>query len=805
MNKIKPDYKPNNREKQGKSNYILQRLLDAIAILFAASAIFLLASLATYYISFQQDLPKLISLNAGGKVGVTVASFLLLHLGYTAYLLPILLMYVVLFLYKEPEEHGIGIWLLRVVGMLIILTSLATSASVFVTYGNLPNTGGSLGAFVSNYLLAEFSVKGTGILLTTAGLVGITLFASFSWSRVIYYIFAIFAYVCKFSISLSVKFVIYLGKATKNVFDFIRAKFRQERKPGCAEYIEAEDEAIAGELPKLENYNLFNKKKQVEKLINDIPVSASVQEQTYTVAKSEVREDELVESIDVINLAEETVDEEDVTPSTNESLSEQEIQQSLPLISLLEKRKASEENIVDREALAALATTVEERLLEFGAKVTVVSVSPGPVITRFELDLSPGLKVSKISGLAKDLARSLSVVSVRVVDVIPGKSYVGLEVPNPVRDKVYLSEILGSVEYSEASSKLSLGLGHDISGKPVIVDLLKMPHLLVAGTTGAGKSVGINAMLLSLLYKAHYTEVKLLLIDPKMLELSIYNDIPHLITPVVTDMKDAANALRWCVNEMERRYKLMADLGVRNIQSYNSRVKEAQDVDEQILDPDTEEELEVLPYIVIIVDELADLMMTVGKKVEELIARIAQKARASGIHLILATQRPSVDVITGLIKSNIPTRISFQVSSKIDSRTILDQSGAEQLLGQGDMLYLQPGMACPTRVHGAFVSDKEVHQVTDDLRKLAKPNYEEDILRFEELFSSMSSDEADDELYTQAVDIVLSSGKASISNVQRRLRIGYNRAARLLEAMEVKGVVSAMDSSGAREILVDKN
>jgi S-DNA-T family DNA segregation ATPase FtsK/SpoIIIE len=441
------------------------------------------------------------------------------------------------------------------------------------------------------------------------------------------------------------------------------------------------------------------------------------------------------------------------------------------------------------------------------------------VITRFELDLGAGVKVSQITNLAKDIARALSTISVRVVEIIPGKSLIGLEIPNEHREIVSLSEILSSAEYDSSTSPLTLALGKDISGLPIVADLARMPHLLVAGTTGSGKSVAINAMVLSLLYKTLPTDVRMIMIDPKMLELSVYEGIPHLLTPVVTDMKEAANALRWCVAEMERRYKLMAALGVRNIANYNRKVKDAEDSGEPIPDPlfnpdeapDGEEApmLQQLPYIVIVIDELADMMLVVGKKVEELIARLAQKARAAGVHLILATQRPSVDVITGLIKANIPTRIAFQVSSKIDSRTILDQMGAEQLLGHGDMLYMPPGTSIPVRVHGAFVSDQEVHKVAGHLKGRSEPDYMPEILEVSsEPVPGLSpaaggggDDTEADPLYDQAVALVTETRKASISGVQRRLKIGYNRAARMIEHMEETGIVGPLEANGSREVL----
>jgi S-DNA-T family DNA segregation ATPase FtsK/SpoIIIE len=488
----------------------------------------------------------------------------------------------------------------------------------------------------------------------------------------------------------------------------------------------------------------------------------------------------------------------------------------LPQVDLLDASAARQETVTP-ESLEMTSRLIEKKLKDFGVEVRVVAASPGPVITRYEIEPATGVKGSQVVGLARDLARSLSLVSIRVVEVIPGKNYMALELPNARRQTIKLSEILGSEVYHASASMLTIGLGKDIVGNPVVADLAKMPHCLVAGTTGAGKSVGINAMILSLLYKAEARDVRLILIDPKMLEMSVYEGIPHLLAPVVTDMKQAANALNWCVGEMERRYKLMSKLGVRNLAGYNKKIAEAAERGEKLgnpfsLTPDAPEPLERVPHVVVVIDELADLMMVVGKKIEELIARLAQKARAAGIHLILATQRPSVDVITGLIKANIPTRLSFQVSSKIDSRTILDQMGAEALLGQGDMLYLPPGSGVPVRVHGAFVSDDEVHRVVSYLKTQGEPNYIEGILEGGVLEGDAAGGEAGggapvgeaDPMYDQAVEIVLQHRRASISLVQRHLRIGYNRAARLLEQMEQSGLVSAMGHNGNRDIIVPK-
>ena len=486
----------------------------------------------------------------------------------------------------------------------------------------------------------------------------------------------------------------------------------------------------------------------------------------------------------------------------------------LPQVDLLDAAPGRMESVAP-ETLEMTSRMIEKKLKDFGVDVRVVAASPGPVITRYEIEPAIGVKGSQVLNLAKDLARSLSLVSIRVVETIPGKTTMALELPNAKRQIIRLSEILGSQVYNDAASQLTMGLGKDIVGAPMVADHAKMPHSLVAGTTGAGKSVGINAMILSLLYKAEARDVRLILIDPKMLEMSVYEGIPHLLCPVVTDMKQAANALNWGVGEMERRYKLMSKLGVRNLSGYNKKITEAAERGEKLpnpfsLTPEEPEPLERLPFVVIVIDELADLMMVVGKKIEELIARLAQKARAAGIHLILATQRPSVDVITGLIKANIPTRLSFQVSSKIDSRTILDQMGAEALLGQGDMLYLTPGGGVPVRVHGAFVSDDEVHRVVNYLKSQGPPNYIEGILEGGVLDGdadaaggegAAASGEADP-MYDQAVGIVLQHRRASISLVQRHLRIGYNRAARLLEQMEKSGLVSPMSTNGNRDIMV---
>jgi len=502
---------------------------------------------------------------------------------------------------------------------------------------------------------------------------------------------------------------------------------------------------------------------------------------------------------------------ERIAKESQQALFDDGTQSPLPQVSLLDRVSGQQEG-VSAETLEMTSRLIEKKLGDFGVEVHVVAAMPGPVITRYEIEPATGVKGSQVVNLARDLARSLSLVSIRVIETIPGKNFMALELPNARRQMIRLSEILGSSVYNDAKSMLTVALGKDIVGHPVVADLAKMPHCLVAGTTGSGKSVGINAMILSLLYKADPQDVRLLLIDPKMLEMSVYEGIPHLLAPVVTDMKQAAHGLNWCVAEMEKRYKLMSKMGVRNIGSYNQKIKEATARGELMpnpfsLTPESPEPLQPLPYIVVVIDELADLMMVVGKKIEELIARLAQKARAAGIHLILATQRPSVDVITGLIKANIPTRVSFQVSSKIDSRTILDQMGAESLLGMGDMLYLPAGTGFPQRVHGAFVSDEEVHRVVTYLKEHGEPNYIEGILEggtVDAMVEGAGGEDGGekDPMYDQAVEVVLKHRKASISLVQRHLKIGYNRAARMLEDMENAGVVSTMGTNGQREIMI---
>jgi S-DNA-T family DNA segregation ATPase FtsK/SpoIIIE len=710
--------------------------------------------------------------NLGGPTGAWLADVFFSLVGYAAYLFPLLLAYraVVLVLQREKRKPfdwtAFGIRALGLVLVMIAGTSLAAMNDSGVSA--LPQgAGGILGQAIGSGFTTAFSPVGSRLILLAIFLFGMTIFTDLSWLNLLEKI----------------------GAWSIATFTLMRARFQK----GFADFRDAKKREKAVDARKMVIIEHVEKTKQRQP-----PKIKSIK---APIEKSDRSERE----------KQQTLFE---APATGD----------LPHLDLLDEQIKDPDKGFSAEALQKMSKVLELKLLDFGVSAEVVAVYPGPVVTRFEIQPAPGVKVSRISNLAKDLARSLAVISVRVVEVIPGKSVVGIEIPNEDREIVNFREVLSSKAFEQSKSPLTLALGHDISGQPVVADLAKMPHLLVAGTTGSGKSVGVNSMLLSLLYKSGPADVRLILVDPKMLELSVYDGIPHLLTPVITDMKDAANGLRWCVAEMERRYKLMAALGVRNLAGYNRKVLDAAKAGEPLSDPSwkpdpmfaaTDEEqtppdLERLPSIVVVIDEFADMMMVVGKKVEQLIARIAQKARAAGIHLVLATQRPSVDVITGLIKANVPTRIAFQVSSKIDSRTILDQGGAEQLLGHGDMLYLPPGSGVPSRVHGAFCSDDEVHRVVADWKRRGEPLYIDGLLDEgsntavtpNELQSEAADqDDESDSLYDEAVYYVTQSRRASISSVQRKLRIGYNRAARLIEAMEAAGVVSDMGTNGQREVL----
>jgi S-DNA-T family DNA segregation ATPase FtsK/SpoIIIE len=773
---------------------IRHRWREGLFVFSVVLSLLLLLALFTYAnTSSIAALP--VDTNISGKVGALFAQGMLYLFGYVAYFIPIVIPYGVWLLTKAPSEEEFHydtiVW--RGLGFLLALISSCGLAALQYphVYQQVPYSGGGIfGTAVALGLVATFSLIGTTILLFGLFLCGITLFSGLSW------------------VGLSNA----LGQVTIGIFTWALGWLEGKREGRTLKRHQRDAQAFT---------KIVDEESEAEE--EEEPLSVNKRQRRSRIEfPTAIRLDPVIldlSGVEKNNTVSQRAPIRSKSIALKTHINNRSIKHGLPSLELLDLPEAPSTRNYSPQTLEAMSREVELRLKDFGVIVQVVAAHPGPVVTRFEMQLAPGIKVSRISTLAKDLARSLSVISVRVVEVIPGKSVVGLELPNQHREIVRLSEVLSSPQYDQARSPLSLALGKDIAGNPVVVDLAKMPHLLVAGTTGSGKSVGLNAMLLSFLFKSTPEEVRMIMIDPKMLELSIYEGIPHLLAPVVTDMKDAANALRWCVAEMDRRYRLMAALGVRNLAGYNAKIIEAETQNEPLLDPlwrpqlpDGSEEpavLSTLPYIVVIVDEFADLFMVVGKKIEELIARIAQKARAAGIHLILATQRPSVDVITGLIKANIPTRIAFQVSSKIDSRTILDQQGAEQLLGHGDMLYLAPGTGVPIRVHGAFVADQEVHKVVEDWRQRGTPDYIDGLCDEENGISGLlgedgaiEEDAETDPLYDQAVQIVVETRRASISGVQRRLKIGYNRAARLLEAMEKAGLVSPMESNGSREVLV---
>ncbi|MFV2056942.1 MAG: DNA translocase FtsK [Thiohalomonadales bacterium] len=744
------------------TNHIIRGLREGALIIFGTIAVYLSASLVTFDPNdpgWSHSQSAAAASNAGGVAGAWFSDIFLYLFGYMAYLFPLLIAYTGWLLFKgrkTADSIDIPMSVFRAVGFVLTLSAgTGLSALHFVEAQNLPlNAGGVLGNVVGQGLVDNFNFLGGTLFLTALLLTGITLLTSLSWIRLI---------------DNTGRITL---RAMAWVFSFGgRLRERREQREAKLERVE---------------YIAIESRKSAKRIAPTIT--------------------EKVQSVDISD----RIYREQQVP-----LFKSDGDGSLPSLSLLDPPEPPKNN-VSKESLEAMSRLVELKLKDFGVQVNVVAVHPGPVVTSYELMPAAGVKVSQITNLAKDLARSLSAISVRVVEIIPGKSTIGLEIPNEEREIVRLCEVLQSKQFDNAKSPLTIALGKDISGRSQVADLGKMPHLLVAGTTGSGKSVGLNAMVLSILYNSTPDQVRLIMIDPKMLELSVYEGIPHLLAPVVTDMKQAANALRWGINEMERRYQLMSHMGVRNLAGYNKKIAEAEKSGEQLKDPfkkpdplDPEETvyfLSHLPNIVIVIDELADMMMVVGKKMDELIARLAQKARAAGVHLILATQRPSVDVLTGLIKANIPTRIAFQVSAKVDSRTILDQGGAEQLLGHGDMLYLAPGTGIPLRVHGAFVSDHEVHRVVADLKERGAPQYIDEVLdgpsnSGSEIPGMGSGGEELDEHYDTAVRIVTETRRASVSSIQRRLKIGYNRAARIVEQMELDGVVGPPQTNGMREVI----
>ncbi len=752
------------KESKPLSGHVITNLGEVFVFASLMVAIYLFTALITYHPDdpgWSHSVTATDIHNNAGTIGAWIADIMLYLFGYFGYVIPILFLvsgWRWFQLRRQKELFNQLMFSVRGIGILIGLVGGCGIAWMHFYAGSaLPHevrgAGGILGDVTGSVLLGATGDIGSTLLMLSMLIIGLTLYSGLSW------------------LALMDK----IGRITLNSISNFRNK---------ASIIKDD---VEGRRAKKDRETLFKQEQEIveQRIPPKIqPIIPDVKPGIRAIKEKQ------------------------------ESLFEPDVETALPPLSLLDDPVPSKGQY-SKEALEAISRQVEIKLKDFGVSVEVVAVHPGPVITRFELDPAPGVKGSRIINLSKDLARSLSVISVRVVDVIPGKPYIGLEIPNENRELVSLIEIINTTEYESIKSPMAIALGKDISGQPIVTDLGKMPHLLVAGTTGSGKSVALNAMILSLLYKATASDVRMIMIDPKMLELSVYEGIPNLLAPVVTDMKEAANALRWCVAEMERRYKLMSALGVRNIAGYNKKVLDAKAKGNPILDPfyvpisedDEPRYLEKLPFIVVIIDELADMMMTVGKKVEELIARLAQKARAAGVHLVLATQRPSVDVITGLIKANVPSRIAFQVSSKIDSRTILDQMGAEQLLGHGDMLYLPGGTNIPERVHGAFVSDNEVHEVVADLKSRGAPEYIDDILRGPsdggaDAIPGVDAPQSDmDPLYDEAVKIVTETRKASISYIQRRLRVGYNRAARIVEEMENSGLVGPLESNGSREVL----
>ncbi len=704
--------------------------------------------------------------NAAGFYGAWLADVLFLLLGHLAWVVPAWLIYLCIAAITGREAFR-GSLLIRATGLVLILLSAGGLASLHLesSTGQIDNPGGVVGNLLVTWSEPALALFGSSILFLALLMIGLTLCFSISWASAI-------TSLCNWILAGFRRF----------------PEFLRKRRDAKASAPPPRKAPVKRPREEKKSFSLLKKK---QKRITPTMPAAADSTATKRQAQNGARSKPAAKSL------------KDRLPST----------------ALLDPGSPGEVGAQSRESLEEMSRLLAEKLRDFGIEVEVTAIKPGPVITRFEVQPAAGVKGNRITGLVRDLARSLAVTSVRVVEHIPGRDVIGIEIPNDERELILLSQVLESGEFGRAGSNLSLALGHDILGKPVIVDLGKMPHLLVAGTTGSGKSVGINAMILSLLFKSTPEQVRMIMIDPKMLELSVYEGIPHLLTPVITDMKDAANGLRWCVAEMDRRYALLSALGVRNLAGYNKKVSDSRKAGKPLLDPnwrpdpglDLERdqqapELEPLSHIVVVVDELADMMMVVGKKVEELIARIAQKARAAGIHLVLATQRPSVDVLTGLIKANIPTRLSFMVQSKVDSRTILGEGGAEQLLGNGDMLFLPPGGGVATRVHGAFVSDEEVHRVVAEWKSRGVPEYVDAVTvdRNDRDFQpdgGMDEDGEVDELYDEAVSFVTESRKASISAVQRKLRIGYNRAARMIETMEQQGVVSAMNSNGGRDVL----
>ncbi|MEY8766538.1 MULTISPECIES: DNA translocase FtsK [Francisella] len=812
-----------------KTNHAVGRLKITLIVILTAIIVYLFIALFSFNINdpgWSSISSETTIKNYAGPVGAYISSFILAIFGIIGFILPFLLIDFVriLLLKRKQESLSYLMFTIKTVGIITFILSCCGLSELYLNFFNYwvpQRSGGILGYETAKFVIKYLgSVGGTFTLLISL-FVGLILYSGTTWI----YIFKNIAMFLGRALN-------YLSKAKpKNDKDIpdINDFDAFEGKTNSTKNLEKNN---SNELPvDIKKDNSPKKNDNFREVLENTDID---NELSFKDPKKDLNKTASIEQEPILDL---DIDFDDVkaeesSPSnrmTKEDLREITRTQtvtkplkksSLPSLDLLTEPEPKQ-TVISQTQLNETSSLLEQTLNDFNINAKVVAAYPGPVITRYEIDLARGTKVSKLTNIAQDLARALSTTAVRVVEVIPGKPYVGLELPNPTRQMVRIKEVLASPEFMKSKAPTLMGIGVDISGKPTFAELAKMPHLLVAGTTGSGKSVGVNAMILSMLYKCSPDELKFIMIDPKMLELSIYDGIPHLLTPVVTDMTEAANSLRWCVKEMERRYALMSAAGVRNIALLNDKIEQAEKAGRPLKDtmfikmnPERAHEaptLTKMPYIVVVADEFADMIMVVGKKVEELIARLAQKARAAGIHIILATQRPSVDVVTGLIKANIPTRMSFQVSSRIDSRTILDQQGAEQLLGQGDMLYLKPGFGAPMRIHGAFVDDNEVHRVVESWKEYGEPDYVQDILEASEDAdngsggSSNGSGDSEDPLYNEAVEIVIKTQKASISAVQRKLKIGYNRSARLMEEMEENGIVSEMNQNGMREVLIKRD
>lgn len=818
-------------------NWILK---DGLVLSCIGLAFFLFIVLFSYHPEdpgFESAGADQVIKNYGGHTGSWLSSFILYFFGIFGFLIPfgVFMAGWVTLKLRAGSDLDYSRFVLSLTGLFFLISSGAGLATLYLEPHNslikLPYSGGGvLGYELSLALVNSIDLLGATLALLVLFAISFSLFTSYSWLSILDVTGAQTYHLYLF---LKDQFEILLDKQQAKKQQYLAQSAQDPYHKTISEASEATEASEENSSAEKPTSSLLVKRNKVMSILGgkntgkqqteeaDNLDSQSEQSESLMPNKTQAKSPQKAKvassiSTDDEKMAEATDVKVGQRASANSTVPFQE-SGDLPSVELLDPIPEYADSFSE-EALKSVSLLLETRLKEFGVSVKVESVQPGPVVTRFEIQPAPGVKVSQINNLAKDLARVLSVKSVRVVDVIPGKSVVGIEIPNDEREMVSFREVISSEGFQTAKSPLSVALGKDIAGKAVIADISKMPHLLVAGTTGSGKSVGVNSMILSLLYKSTPEEVRLIMVDPKMLELSVYEDIPHLLTPVVTDMSDAANALRWCVFEMDRRYQLMAKLGVRNIAGYNAKVQGAIDDGKPLIDPlyqqvanfgheigEKPPTLEPLPYIVVVVDEFADMIMVVGKEVEQLIARIAQKARAAGIHLILATQRPSVNVITGLIKANIPTRISFMVNTKIDSRTILDQGGGEQLLGMGDMLFMPPGSGAPKRVHGAFMTDEEVHKVAEFVKSQGEPQYLESVVQTTPESNGDEDDDAEqDKLYDEVVGFVVEGRRVSVSSVQRRFKIGYNRAARIVEAMERAGVVSTMGANGNREVLAPK-